>query len=147
MYTNFIITLFTAISFIIYGITSFFSEKTIKEYARWGYKNNRKLIGFFQFIGGIGLIIGVKYSVILSITSFFFIIMMFFAVFVRIKIKDNIINILPTITYLILNITILYNSLQWFEFNGAWSVYPYFKSDNIIISDINSGLFIVKKQN
>jgi len=32
-------------------------------------------------------------------------------------------------------------------FNGAWSVYPYFKSENIIISDINSGLFIVKKQN
>jgi choice-of-anchor B domain-containing protein len=32
-------------------------------------------------------------------------------------------------------------------FSGAWSVYPYFKSENIIISDINSGLFIVKKQN
>lgn len=33
------------------------------------------------------------------------------------------------------------------EFKGAWSVYPFFKSENIIISDINSGLFIVKKQN
>ena len=33
------------------------------------------------------------------------------------------------------------------EFNGAWSVYPFFKSENIIISDINSGLYIVKKQN
>ena len=33
------------------------------------------------------------------------------------------------------------------EFNGAWSVYPFFKSENIIISDINSGLFIVKKSN
>lgn len=32
-------------------------------------------------------------------------------------------------------------------FNGAWSVYPFFKSENIIISDINSGLYIVKKQN
>jgi len=32
-------------------------------------------------------------------------------------------------------------------FSGAWSVYPYFKSENIIISDINSGLFVVKKQN
>ena len=32
-------------------------------------------------------------------------------------------------------------------FNGAWSVYPFFKSENIIISDINSGLFVVKKQN
>lgn len=30
-------------------------------------------------------------------------------------------------------------------FNGAWSVYPFFESENIIISDINSGLFIVKK--
>jgi len=32
------------------------------------------------------------------------------------------------------------------DFNGAWSVYPYFKSENIIVSDIYSGLFIVKKQ-
>jgi len=32
-------------------------------------------------------------------------------------------------------------------FNGAWSTYPFFKSENILISDINSGLFIVKKQN
>ena len=30
-------------------------------------------------------------------------------------------------------------------FNGAWSVYPYFQSRNIIISDINLGLFIVRK--
>ena len=32
-------------------------------------------------------------------------------------------------------------------FNGAWSVYPFFKSENIIVSDINSGLFVVKKSN
>ncbi|MFD2551271.1 choice-of-anchor B family protein [Bizionia sediminis] len=32
-------------------------------------------------------------------------------------------------------------------FRGAWNVYPYFESGNIIISDINGGLFIVKKQN
>lgn len=31
------------------------------------------------------------------------------------------------------------------QFNGAWSVYPYFASGSIIISDIESGLFIVKK--
>ncbi|WBX73918.1 choice-of-anchor B family protein [Tenacibaculum pacificus] len=32
------------------------------------------------------------------------------------------------------------------NFNGVWNVYPYFDSGKIIISDINSGLFIVKKQ-
>jgi choice-of-anchor B domain-containing protein len=31
------------------------------------------------------------------------------------------------------------------NFNGAWSVYPYFSSGSIIISDIESGLFVVKK--
>ncbi|MCF6224135.1 MAG: choice-of-anchor B family protein [Flavobacteriaceae bacterium] len=31
------------------------------------------------------------------------------------------------------------------EFNGVWSVYPYFNSGNIVISDLNGGLFIVKK--
>ena len=30
------------------------------------------------------------------------------------------------------------------EFDGAWSVYPYFDSGNIVISDINRGLFVVK---
>ncbi len=32
------------------------------------------------------------------------------------------------------------------SFNGAWSVYPYFPSGNIVISDIDSGLYIVRKQ-
>ena len=31
------------------------------------------------------------------------------------------------------------------EFNGVWSIYPYFSSGNIIINDINRGLFIVRK--
>ena len=30
-------------------------------------------------------------------------------------------------------------------FNGAWNVYPYFASGNILISDIERGLFVVKK--
>ncbi|PQJ76719.1 choice-of-anchor B family protein [Polaribacter glomeratus] len=30
-------------------------------------------------------------------------------------------------------------------FNGAWNVYPYFPSGNIIVSDINNGFFVIKK--
>ncbi len=33
------------------------------------------------------------------------------------------------------------------SFNGVWSVYPFFESGKIVISDINSGLFIVQKSN
>ncbi len=30
-------------------------------------------------------------------------------------------------------------------FDGVWSVYPYFTSGKIVVSDINSGLFVIKK--
>ncbi|MBX2845742.1 MAG: choice-of-anchor B family protein [Saprospiraceae bacterium] len=32
------------------------------------------------------------------------------------------------------------------SFNGAWNIYPFFQSGNIVISDIERGLFIVRKQ-
>jgi choice-of-anchor B domain-containing protein len=38
-----------------------------------------------------------------------------------------------------------YPSTDTADFNGVWSLYPYFTSGKIIISDINSGLFIVQK--
>jgi choice-of-anchor B domain-containing protein len=31
------------------------------------------------------------------------------------------------------------------QFNGAWNVYPYFESNVIVISDIERGLFLIKK--
>lgn len=33
------------------------------------------------------------------------------------------------------------------EFSGVWSVYPYFESGKIIVSDIDNGFFIIKKSN
>lgn len=38
-----------------------------------------------------------------------------------------------------------YPSSNSAQFNGAWSTYPYFASGNILISDIERGLFIVRK--
>ncbi|MBN4070498.1 choice-of-anchor B family protein [Olleya sp. AH-315-F22] len=31
------------------------------------------------------------------------------------------------------------------NFDGVWNVYPYFESGNIVLSDINGGLFIIRK--
>jgi choice-of-anchor B domain-containing protein len=32
-------------------------------------------------------------------------------------------------------------------FNGAWNIYPFFESGNIVVSDIDGGLFVVRKSN
>jgi choice-of-anchor B domain-containing protein len=31
------------------------------------------------------------------------------------------------------------------QFDGVWSIYPFFESGKILVSDINSGLFVIKK--
>ena len=40
-----------------------------------------------------------------------------------------------------------YPSNNTAAFEGVWSVYPYFESEKIIVNDINSGLFVIKKSN
>lgn len=83
----------------------------LSEYARWGYKDYRILLGCSQMLGGIGLLIGIANPTLLSVASFLLTFMMITAVFVRIKIKDNIIQMSPAIFYTVLNFIILYNSL------------------------------------
>ena len=106
-----IIIVFTAISFIAYGINSFISNRMILEFKRWGLEKRRKEIGSFQLICGIGILIGLKLNSILIFSSVILIIMMLVAVYVRIKIKDNISEIIPALAYLILGIIILQNSI------------------------------------
>ena len=102
-----IIIIFTAVSFISYGINSFISHKMILEFKRWGLEKRRKEIGSFQFVCGVGILLGLKYTFILIASSIILIIMMIVAVYIRIKIKDNISEILPAIAYLVLGIIIL----------------------------------------
>ena len=117
-----IISLFSGISFIVYGISSFRSKRMISEFQRWGYGNQRKLIGCFQLIGGAGLMYGslfvtitfdsnliVNSNNIVAGSSLILTIMMIGAIFVRIDIKDKFINILPATFYAILNFIIFYN--------------------------------------
>ena len=106
-----LVVIFTGVSFIIYGYSSFISRRMKSEYARWGYNNQRKIVGSLQLLGGIGLILGLKINVLLITTSFCFIMMMTMAIFIRVKIRDNITDILPAITYLFLSILIFYNSI------------------------------------
>lgn len=121
---NLIIILFSSFSFVVYGISSFTSKRMISEFQRWGYANQRKLIGYFQLIGGAGLMFGSLFGIsndnhehwinssnILSVSSFLLTVLMVGAIFVRINIKDKLVNILPATFYAILNFIILYNSL------------------------------------
>ena len=108
---NFVILVFSAASFLFYGISSFYSSRMILEYERWGCEKFRKTIAILQILGGIGLLIGYFFALLLTLVSALFTLMMIVAIFVRIRIKDNIIKLLPAILYAVINFIIFYNSL------------------------------------
>ena len=85
----------------------------VNEYERWGFGKYRQIIGLSQILCGAGLIIGIKFLILLQVASFSLVIMMLLAILVRIKIKDNISEILPAISYLVLSLLILFNSLNY----------------------------------
>jgi hypothetical protein len=107
-----VIIFFSALSFLFYGVNSFYSKRLISEYERWGYNKLRVIISVLQILASFGLIIGAYYiPFLLTIVSFSLTIMMLVAVFARIKIKDSIANTIPAIFYVIINSIIFYQSL------------------------------------
>ena len=113
MHVEYIFIYFSSISFLFYGINSFFSNRLISEYERWGYKKLRVLIACSQILASIGLLVGMLYPIplLLSIVSFLLALMMLVAIFARIRINDTFINTLPAIIYTIVNFLIFYNSI------------------------------------
>ena len=94
-----------------YGINSFISKRMKKEFKRWGLESKRKTIACCQLVGGAGLLFGLEWNTILILSSAFLGAMMLVAIGVRIKVKDDISDILPAFAYLVLSALIHYESI------------------------------------
>jgi hypothetical protein len=83
----------------------------MSEYERWGFKNQRIILGCCQLLGGLGLLVGLLIPLMLSVASFLLTCMMLTAVFVRIRIKESVLKMLPALLYVLVNATIFYFSI------------------------------------
>ena len=106
------LVIFSAASFLIYALGSFFSKRMLIEYKRWGYEKSRVLVGYFQLFGAAGLIIGCYSPKFLLFSSLLLSLMMIKAISIRIKIKDSIKNTIPAILYFIINLIIFFISYK-----------------------------------
>lgn len=112
---NFILTIFSGFSFIIFGFLCFQSSYFKNEFKRYGLNNFRKITGFFQFAGGIGLLLGFFVEELILISSFGLFILMFLGVCVRLKINDGFIRTSPAIFYMLVNLYIFYIKIQTYN--------------------------------
>jgi len=105
-----ILTLISGISFVYYGFSSFFSKKMKIEYKRWGYPEQRFMIGSLQLLGGLGLFLGFIFDPLIPLSSASLMLLMLAAIGVRIKIEDQPLRMIPALFYAVLNFLILVNS-------------------------------------
>ena len=105
-----ILILVSGASFVYYGLSSYFSKKMKVEYARWGYTEQRFLIGSLQLLGGLGLFMGFFFKALVPISSASLMLLMLAAIGVRIKINDKLILMFPAIFYALINFLILIES-------------------------------------
>jgi DoxX-like family len=122
------LTLFSGISFLIYGVGCFTSPYLKKEFIRYGMPKDwqRMGTGVLQILGGLGLIGGLmgglileKSSTVLPIVSVLSMIsagglalMMAIAIAVRIKIKDSFLQTIPAILYFLINAFLVIKDIQ-----------------------------------
>ena len=112
---DFILIIFSGFSFLIFGFLCFRSNYFKYEFKRYGLNNFRKITGFFQFAGGIGLLLGFFVKELMLMSSFGLFTLMFLGVCVRLKINDGFIRTSPAIFYMLINLYIFYIKIQTYN--------------------------------
>lgn len=111
IFLNTALILFSAISFLVYGTACFFSAYMKREFTRWGLGSQRALVGGLQLCAVVGLLAGFEQPLIGRAASVGLAIMMLVAVGVRIRTRDSIMQTIPALLYLGLQV---YLSLEAF---------------------------------
>ena len=104
--------IFSAFSFVFYGIMSFTSNIMKSEFKRWGISKFRLIVGYAQLTGGFGLILGYYFPIMTLLSSFGLAVLMLLGFILRLIVKDGIIKSTPALLYLIINLVILCNNLN-----------------------------------
>ncbi len=100
---NLALILFSAISFLAYGLACFLSPYIKGEFERYRLPAQRTLVGALQLAAAIALVAGLEQPWLGRTAAGGLALMMLVAVGVRFKIKDTLAQTTPALLYLALN--------------------------------------------
>lgn len=110
-----VLIVFSSLSFFVYGITYFTSSKMKDEFVRFGMEKKGIFVAILQITGASGLLVGLISDLILIISALGFVLMMFFGISVRVKIKDSFSAMLPALFFLLLNLYIVIEAVKGYS--------------------------------
>lgn len=95
---------FSAISFFVFGSACFVPGYMRGEFARYGLPRHRHLVGLLEILGAGGLLAGQRLPWLGQLAAAGLALLMVLGVGVRIRIKDSLLQTLPALAYLALNV-------------------------------------------
>lgn len=101
----------SSLSFMGYGIAYFSSAKMKSEFKRFGLEKAGALTAILEIVGALGLLLGLKFHLILLVSAGGLAVLMLLGVAVRIKVRDTIWVTLPALFFMLLNTYIFFMSL------------------------------------
>jgi hypothetical protein len=104
--------LISSLSFFAYVVSYFVSPHMKKEFKRFGLEKMGLFTIILQLLGAIGLMVGLKFNLILILSSLGLALLMLAGLLVRIKLKDTIWVSLPAFFYMALNAYIFFASVN-----------------------------------
>lgn len=103
MNLSLLLSLFSSVSFIIYGVSYFFTPHMKQEFKRFGLEKFGALTAILEIVGAMGLLVGLISTPILLISSGGLALLMFFGVVARVRVKDSVLVSIPALLFMVLN--------------------------------------------
>ena len=102
MFTLFCILMI--VSFYAYGVSCTFTSHMVAEFERYGLAPFRRLTGYLQILGATGLFVGLLvFPPVGIVAAFGLSVQMLLAFCVRLRIKDSVLQTLPSLIYMWIN--------------------------------------------
>ncbi len=106
------LTCLSAAAFLLYGVLGLTTQSVVDDFARFGLPDLRVLTGALEILGGLSLLVGLKWLPALWIGSGGLALLMLIAFAVRIRMRDSFALSLPSFALACLNGYILTRSLH-----------------------------------
>lgn len=93
--------------FLYYGFGCLFSRAMIREFDRFGLSRFRRLTGGLELLGGLGLLAGYVFPVLVVVSSTGLSVLMLLGLAARIRVQDSLLQMMPALILLLVNLFIV----------------------------------------
>ena len=105
-------TLLSGIAFLIYGVLCVSGHSLINDFHRFGIDWLRIPTGYLEILGGLGLLIGLRWLPVLRLSAAGLCLMMLIGFGFRLKFRDSVAESVPSFGFMLLNLYILITSFR-----------------------------------